>query len=145
MMKKIEPVGPDVSGANLTYLAGKHEWNTRFGDAVSDRAFYRRWFIFALLVIAVLAGSLAYKATTSSIETWVVNVDKQGRAVLVGRPTDPKQLDPNEVATAMLDFVVNARSVYIDRHPQRRAITQAYAFINANGPAFKVLQEFHRN
>lgn len=131
------------SDANFAYLAGKQEWSEQTGYLVSDRTHYRRINLFMLVVIVILAITNAVQATTSSIDTYVVEVDKLGRAVVVGRPGNAKDLSEAELSAAFKEFVENARSVYSDRHAQTKAITKAYAFVNANGAAFKVLSEFH--
>ena len=152
MLKRLKPRGHrdavahppgKPSNANLAYLAGKQEWSEQTGYLVSDRAHYRRNNIVAYIVIAVLAAVVAMLATRGSIETWVVEVDNLGRTQVVGRPGNANGLSEAELSTAFKEFVENARSVYSDRHAQTNAINKAYAFINANGPAFKVLTEFH--
>lgn len=137
------PATDQESAANLQYLAGRRAWNSRFGGIVEERNFLRKAFLYALITIVVLAATVAYLGSTSQIDVWIVTVDKQHRASVAGRPGTNNKVEPEEITTAMSDFVVNARSVFTDRAAQRLAINRAYAFVNANGSANQTLQQFH--
>src|SRR2546421_10039315 len=72
-------------GNDLPYLAARREWNERYGDYIARARNWRRAAFAALAVSGVLSVGTVWQASQSKVVPYVVEVDKLGDAVPVGR------------------------------------------------------------
>ena len=83
-MNNLESASP-AGAAENPYLSARREWNERYGDYIARARNWRRAAFAALAVSLVLAIGVAWQAAQSKVVPYVVEVDKLGDAVAVGR------------------------------------------------------------
>ncbi len=142
-MSTKQAAGPDSIEEN-PYLAGRREWNERYGDYI-DQA--RNWQIAAILALIIAIGAtagLVHIASQSQIIPYIVRVDKLGTAQAVERADAAFRPDDPLIRSSLARWIANIRSIYTDAGAQRAIITEAYALINGQGEAYSRTNEYMR-
>ena len=75
------------------YLAGRREWNERYGDYIARARSWRAVAILALLIAVIASAGLVHVASQSRIVPYIVRVDKLGAAAAVDRADEPLKPD----------------------------------------------------
>ena len=131
-----------ASGDFAVYLAGRREWNERFGSYISRERWWRWTAAIAVVSLAGVAWSNVWLASQSHVELVVHNVDKLGRTVSVERLGPAPAIDSTRIRAQLQDWIVDVRSVYGDQYAVLRNATQAYAWIDAKSDAKAQLDEW---
>lgn len=124
------------------YLAGRREWNERYGSYIAAA---RTWQIaaFGSLAVALLAvAGVAYIGAQNRIVPYVVEVNKAGDPVNVRRADQAQQQDTRIVKASLARFVNNWRSVTADSAVARRNITELYGMLSSSDPATATINEY---
>lgn len=124
------------------YLAGRREWNERYGSYIA-RA--RTWQIVALASMglsAILGTCLAYNASQSKVQPFIVQVDKLGQAAAVMPAEAAAMPDQRIVRFQLANFITNARSVTPDPIVQKRWLDGIYAISTSSAAQF--LNDYYR-
>jgi type IV secretion system protein TrbF len=124
------------------YLAGRREWNERYGSYVAQRDTWRLTAICALGVSAICAGGLSYMAVQNHVVPYVIEVDKLGQAVPVTEAERAATPDARIIRAQLASFVANVRSVYTDVGAERTVINHAYAMLDQSSPAGAVINDY---
>lgn len=115
------------------YRQAAQVWDERIGSA---RVQARNWRLMAfgsLVLSAGLASALVWQGARSSIQPWVVQVDRLGQAQAVApattgyRPTDP------QIAFHLARFVEDVRTIPADPVVLRQNWLRAYDFVTDRG------------
>ena len=131
-----------ASGDSAVYLAGRREWNERFGSYISRERWWRWTAAIAVVSLAGVAWSNVWLASQSHVEVMVHNVDKLGRTVSVERLGPAPAINSTRIRAQLQDWIVDVRSVYGDQYAVLRNATQAYAWIDAKSDAKAQLDEW---
>jgi len=129
------------------YLAGRQEWNERYGDWVMAARTWRLAALLALSVCLVLAGGSVYLASQSSMVPYVVELDRTGlptRVALAEQGLSPDQ-EARVVRAQLARFVRDMREVVADAELQKRAIARVYSHLSRQHPAFQAVSQFHKS
>lgn len=114
------------------YVSARDEWNERNGDYIAQK---HNWQIMAFMAIGLsflLGGALAYKSSQSSVQPFVVEVDKFGQVVAVYPADEAREFDERIVRAQVAQFIRNIRSVTTDTTVQKQWLEKAYSVL---GPA----------
>ncbi len=133
---------PPGQSLESPYVAGRREWNERYGSYIA-RA--RTWQIVALssmALSAVLGVALAYNASQSKVQPFIVAVDKLGEAVAVMPAESATLPDQRIIRFQLANFITNARSVTPDPIVQKRWLDGVYAVSTPSAAQF--LNDFYR-
>ena len=125
-----------TAGSELTYMRGRAEFNTVFGDLAKGK---RNWQIVAFCALAigfVLAAGLTAVATQSRITPYVVEVDQLGRAQAFGPADQMQAVDQRVIVAQLARFVRDIRTVLGDAAGQADLIKRAYAFVDQRATPF---------
>jgi type IV secretory pathway TrbF-like protein len=135
------PVQGGASGAaGNPVLAGRGAFAGAFADLARGK---RNWQLVAFAVLGLFAMVLAAYvrlASETHITPYVVEVDRLGRAVVVGPAEPAAATDPRIVAATLSLFVRNVRAVSADRVIERELLVRAYA--SAAGRARQLLDDY---
>lgn len=126
------------------YLAGRLEWNERYGSHIVQAKNWRLIaFLLALLALIALVG-MVYIGSQSKIQPYVVTIDKIGQPINA-TPMPKLQVDEKVVKYAVADFITNLRSVYkTDPMIQRKMIYTAYNYLSNTLPASGQIEQFYK-
>jgi type IV secretion system protein VirB5 len=126
------------------YLAGRREWDERYGHLISRE---RNWRLMAMLsgLIALLAvAGVIRLSTRSHIVPFVIAVDSLGRTVAAGPAEQASPFDDRLKRATLFNWVEDLRTVTTDGIAQRKAIDRVYAHIASGGQAQAFISEFYR-
>ena len=129
IQRKVEP----VTGMNLSkapenpYLAARREWNERYGSYIAQKKTWQMTAMASMALSAVLAVCLVSVASQSTVQPFIVQVDKLGEAVAVAPAQAAKVADERIIRFQLAQFITNARSITPDPIVQKRWLDQIYA------------------
>jgi type IV secretory pathway TrbF-like protein len=118
------------------YLAARREWNERYGDYLQRMKTWQLTAFVSIGVSGVLAVALAYVASQSRIQPYVVEVDKSGKVTVVGPAGRGFEEDKRITSAQLAEFIQNARSVTADTFVQKRWLDKVYSLSSASAVAF---------
>lgn len=123
------------------HLDGRREWNDRLADQTKTISAWRATALGAIGVALVASAGNVYQATQSKIVPYVVEVDRLNVTLPVAPADRAAPSDSRIVRAQLAEWVRDARSVYVDGAAQRASVLEAYALVDQNSAAFKVLNE----
>ena len=124
------------------YRKARQEWDERYADLVLGK---RNWQIAAagmMPITMVLAFGMVRVSTRSRFVPYVVEVDKLGDAIAVGRADRAAPVDVRIVKAQLADWIVDVRSVSSDPLAQKAALSRSYAMTAATATLF--LNDYYR-
>ena len=133
-----------VKGESNPYLDARREWNERYGDYIHQAQHWRMMAIVSGLVSLVCVIGIAYIGGKSKIIPYIVEVDKTGDAVAVGRADRAYMVDARIIKAYLARFVVDWRSVTIDSVAQKSAVDRLYAMVPRGSIAVGKMSEYFR-
>lgn len=114
------------------YLAGRREWNERYGSYISREKTWRRFAFAAMAVAGISVIGNVYQASMSSVIPYAVELNGNSEVVRVTRADVLQSPSAPQVRAALRQWVIGARTVYGDPQALRDVIEQTYA-MTANG------------
>lgn len=135
---------PKKNVVETPYLAARREWNERYGDYVKSANSWRLIAFSTTLSSIILAGGFWWQASQQKVVPYAVQFGQHGdivsvqRADVAARPTD------NQLRAALRNWVIGARTVYVDRRAQQVLIDGTYAGTLPDSAAFQSLASYHR-
>jgi type IV secretion system protein TrbF len=127
------------------YLAGRLEWNERYGGFVREA---RAWRSVAVLSLSLAIIGFAYAlflSRESRVIPYIVEVDRLGSPLAVGIPEQIEYADPRVVRASLASFVASFRSVTPDAVVQKTYIDRTYALLRASDPATEKVNSWFRS
>jgi type IV secretion system protein TrbF len=137
-LPRLDPDSPH----SAVYLAGRREWNERYGSYIAQRDAWRLLAMASLGVAAVAVGGVVWLSAQSRVVPYVVEVDKLGDALAVQRANVATPVDTGVIRAQLARFISDVRSVYVDAAAERAVINEAYAMVDRNGAAFAFLNDY---
>ena len=124
------------------FVRARQEWDDRYADLARGK---RNWQLTACALLVahlVTSSALAWLATQSRVQPYVVEVDRQGQAVAIG-PAEALA-DPEErlLRFQLGLYIHDLRGVLADAAAQRRVLDRAYG--HTRGPAIAFLNRHFR-
>ena len=132
------------SSASNPYVAGRAEWNERYGSYVAREKAWRLAAIMALGVALLAVGALGWSSMQSRVVPYIVEVDKLGGAAPVALAETTTPADPRVVRSQVARWLGQCRSIYADQTVVRAAIEVCYSMLDPDASSFKTLTEYHR-
>lgn len=126
------------------YLDARREWNERYGDYIHQAQHWRTMAIVSGLVSLVCVIGVCYIGSRSKVVPYIVEVDKMGDAVAVGRADRAPTVDTRVIKAYLARFVVDWRSVTIDRQAQKAAVDRVYSMVPRGSIAVSKMSEYFR-
>lgn len=141
MKRPAQALDPDAPHSAV-YLAGRREWNERYGSYIAQRDAWRMTALASLGVAAVAVAGVVWLSAQSRVVPYVVEVNKLGDELAVRRADVAMPIDPAVIRAQLARFISNVRSVYVDVQAERAVIEEAYAMVDRNGAAFTFLNDY---
>ncbi len=117
------------------YLSARRTWNDLMQAQVASRRSWELIAILCLLIALASVGGIASIGSQSKFIPFLYHVDPHGHATAIGPVEQASQTDPRVLASAIGEFIANARLVTVDAALQRKAVYQVYAMLNEQDPA----------
>jgi type IV secretion system protein VirB5 len=117
------------------YLSARRTWNDLMQAQVASRRSWELIAILCLLIALASVGGIASIGSQSKFIPFLYQVDPHGHATAIGPVEQVSPADPRVLASAIGDFIANARLVTVDAALQRKAVYQVYAMLNEQDPA----------
>lgn len=111
------------------YLAARQEWLERYGNYIKSRAIWRLTAFVSLGILAVSVTGNVIQATQSKVVPYVVEVDRLGKALAVGRADRADAVPERIIQAEIANFIVNWRSVTADIGLQQKMIRSLSAHL----------------
>lgn len=127
------------------YMAGRLEWNERYGSLIVREKRWRMMAFLSALVALIAVGGVVYIGAQSKFVPYVVEVDRFGRTQAVGTADQVQPSSARVKKAELQDFIADTRSVYVDAAAMRDNIEDAYALVPNGVQAHTFLNEFFRN
>ena len=127
------------------YLAGRLEWNERYGGFVREARAWRAVAVLSLVLATVGLGYALYLSRQSRIIPYIVEVDRLGSPVAVGVPERIEYADQRVVRATLANFVSSFRSVTPDAVVQKTYIDRTYALLRASDPSTQKINAWFRS
>jgi type IV secretion system protein TrbF len=124
------------------YLAGRREWNERYGSYIAQRDSWRLLAMASLGVAAIAVGGVLWLSAQSRVVPYVVEVNKLGDELAVRRANVAPPVDPAVIRAQLARFISDVRSVYVDVQAERGIINEAYAMVDRNAAAYGFLNGY---
>lgn len=125
------------------YTDARREWNERYGSYIAHADNWRRMAFGSMGVAAVAVGACVWLAAQSNVAPYVVEVDKLGDAIAVGRADRAPPNDSRVIRQQLARWLVDVRTVSSDPEAVTRNVDEAYAMTDKNGPALQVLNDWY--
>ena len=127
------------------YLAGRKEWDERYGEFITRARNWRTVALISGLVALLATGGLVWLTARSHVIPFVVLIDSLGRPVASALAEQTSVGDDRLRRAVIQDWIENVRLVTTDGIAQRRAIDRVYAHIASGTSAQAFISEFYRN
>lgn len=126
------------------YVEARREWNERYGDYIHQAQHWRMMAILSGLVSLVCVIGICYIGSRSKVVPYIVEVDKIGDAVAVGRADRVPTVDARVIKAYLARFVVDWRSVTIDSQAQKSAVDRVYSMVPRGSVAVSKMSDYFR-
>lgn len=126
-------------------LNAKNVWNSRISEFFWK---YRAWqliSILSLLVTLVAISGVIYIGSQSKFIPYIVEVNKLGETIVVGRTQTGTIKDPRIIRARVANFIDTLRLVSIDPALQRNYIYKTYESLRRGDPAFEKANIFYQD
>jgi type IV secretory pathway TrbF-like protein len=129
----------DIENPSAVYLAGRREWNERYGSYIA-RATQWRMMAFGLLATTAVSTCCAvWMASQAHVVPYVVQVDKLGERMAVGPVPPAPPINPGTIKAQLARWIVDTRTVYFDPVAEQNIMTEAYGWIDRQSDALAQL------
>lgn len=125
------------------YLAARREWNERYGSYIAAANNWRLA-TFATSLIAIIAVSgvvwigAQHKVVPYAVQIANNEVAGVARADIAAAP------NASQIKAAVRNWVIGARTVYVDLRAEQALVNAAYAMTAPDSPAYQTLAAWHR-
>lgn len=126
------------------YLAARREWNERYGSYIAQANNWRLAAMGMTVVAIIAAGGLAFVASQHKVVPYIVETNTHGEAVSVRRANVAARPTANQIRAALRQWVIGARTIYVDRRAQQVIVDGTYAMTMPESAAFQQLAMYHR-
>lgn len=138
VLKPTSPAGFDE------YLAGRREWNERYGSHITQAKQWRSVALVAMGVSVCAVLGIVILASQSRIIPYVIEVDGKSRPIQ-SYPADQIPAPSATIEKATLArWLIDWRTVTSDPELQKKAATSVYAHLGANSQAYNQLTAWYR-
>ncbi len=123
----------------------KNVWNSRISEFFWK---YRAWqilTILSMLITLVAISGIIYIGSQSKFIPYIVEVNKLGETVVVGKAHTGTIKDPRIIRAKVANFIDTLRLVSIDPALQRNYIYKTYDSLRRGDPAFEKANIFYQD
>jgi type IV secretion system protein VirB5 len=137
-------VSPENEPTYNPYLAGRREWDERYGDQITRARNWRVLAVLCALLSLVLAAGLIWQSSRARVVPFIAVIDGFGRPILTGLGDQASTADERIKKATLLQWIEELRSVTTDGIAQRKAVDRVYSHIANNSSAMAFISDFYR-
>lgn len=131
-------------GPESPYFLARQEWNERYGSHIAAAFHWRMTAIGALAVAALCGGGWWYTVSQQRIVPYVVQTNGHGEVTRVSPAAVATAPTANQLRAALRNWVIGARTIYVDGRAQQAILDQTYALTVPDSAAYNTLVGFHK-
>ena len=124
------------------YLNARRTWNGHVSGVMSAIQVWQVVGLISLLIALASVGGMIHIGSQSKFIPLVFQQDLSGNTVSVTKADKIPEAKVDDYRTAALQFIEHIRLVTPDSEVQRKAVLQAYAYLNASDPATLKANEY---
>lgn len=124
------------------YLNARRTWNGHVAGVMSAIQVWQVVGLSSLLIGLAAVGGMIHIGSQSKFIPLVFQQDLSGNTVSVTKADKIPEAKVDDYRTAALQFIEHMRLVTPDSEVQRKAVLQAYAYLNASDPATLKANEY---
>ena len=128
--------------ADNPYLNSRRVWNDHVGSVLSSKRMWQAVALLSLMMALGAVGGIVHIGSQSKFVPYVIQTDKLGGAIAVGRADRAGPVDERVMQATLAAFVADARLVTPDVALQRNAVFRLYSMLNPNDPATPKMNEW---
>lgn len=144
MEEKVKDIIKDHEEAPNPYIAGRREWNERYGSYIKQAHNWKLATFCSLIVSLIAVTGLAYVATQSKFVPYVIQM-KDGNVDGVVFPAKSSFSNKKFVRAALAQWITNLLSVSSDKDVQKMLIANAYTFLGNGRPATQSVNDYFQS
>ena len=126
------------------YLAGRREWNERYGSYIAQARNWRLAAFGGLAVALISVSGLVWVAGQAKVVPYAVQLNSNSEVVRVQRADVASRPNANQMRAALRNWVIGARTVYVDLRAEQALVDATYAMTLPDSPAYQNLATYHR-
>lgn len=126
------------------YLAGRREWNERYGSYVKAASNWRLAALGSMGIALCAIGGLIAVSMQTKVVPYAVELNGHQEVVRVQRADLLSAPNANQIRASLRDWIIGARTVYSDRYAMKTLIDRTYAMTMPDGRGFTDLANYHR-
>jgi Type IV secretory pathway, TrbF components len=134
----------DKTAANNPHLAAKEEWSEAYGSYVAAANNWRIVALLSLLIGLVAVGAFVWKSNEQTITPYIVEVNQLGEVNRLFKADVASKPNAAMVRTALRNWIIGARTVYVDMRATADLINRTYSMTLPSSPAYTMLANYHR-
>lgn len=134
-----------TSQPETPYLAARREWNERYSGYIATANNWRLVALGSVATAIIAVGGLATVAAQHKVVPYVAEYDGNGELVRVAAANVATAPNSKQIVAALRNWIIGARTVYVDGRAIKNIIDQTYAMTYPGSPCFVTLSEYHRD
>ena len=138
--------GESTTGAAVAsdgYMEARREWSERYGDYSQQVHHWRLLAVVSGLVTLIAIAGMAYIGTRSKVGAYIVDVSKP-EAVAAAAEDRTEPVDARMLKAYLARFIVDWRTVTVDRQAQKVAIDRVYSMLPTASVALRKLNAHYK-
>lgn len=126
------------------YLAGRREWNERYGSYIKRENNWRLVALGSIAVAVIAVSGLVWVSGQAKVVPYAVQLNGNNEVVRVQRADVASRPNANQMRAALRNWVIGARTVYVDLRAEQALVDATYAMTLPDSPAYQNLATYHR-
>lgn len=126
------------------YLAGRREWNERYGSYIKRENNWRLAALGSIAVALMAVSGLVWVSGQAKVVPYAVQLNGNNEVVRVQRADVASRPNANQMRAALRNWVIGARTVYVDLRAEQALVDATYAMTLPDSPAYQNLATYHR-
>lgn len=127
------------------YLAARREWNERYSGYIASANNWRLVALGSVAATLIAVGGLVMVSSQHKIVPYAVEFNGNGEVTRVARAEVASTPNKRQMIAALRNWVIGARTVYVDGRAEKTIIDQTYALTYPDSPCFKMLAGYHKD
>jgi len=127
------------------YLAARREWNERYGSYIAQANNWRLMALGMMGIALVAVTGLVVVSGQHKVVPYIVETNVHSEPMNVRRADVAAKPNENQIRAALRQWLIGARTVYVDRRAQQSIVDATYAMTLPDSPAFQQLAVYHRD
>ena len=127
------------------YLAARREWNERYSGYIASANNWRLVALGSVATAVIAVAGLVMVANQHKVVPFAVEFDGNGEVTRVARAEVASTPNNRQMIAALRNWVIGARTVYVDARAEKTILDQTYALTYPSSPCFLMLSGYHKD